>query len=59
MGCRTPGQKSSIDAALEAVIRNPEEELEEAGEDAQAVQLRDEMGLNDEVGSVVSSVGGA
>jgi hypothetical protein len=53
------GQKSFIDAALEAVIRDPKEELEEAGEDAQAVQLGDETGLNDEADSVVSSEGDA
>jgi hypothetical protein len=40
-------QKSFIDAALEAVVREPEEELEEAGEDAQAVQVGDDEG-NDE-----------
>jgi hypothetical protein len=49
------GQKSFIDAALEAVVREPEEELEEAGEDAQAVQIGDEIELRDEVDSVVSS----
>lgn len=48
-------QKLFIDAALEAVVREPEEELEEAGEDAQAVRVRDEIEPDDEVGGVVSS----
>lgn len=50
-----PGQKSFIDAALEAVVREPEEELEEAGEDAQAVQRGDEIGSNDKGDGVVPS----
>jgi hypothetical protein len=52
------GQKLFIDAALEAVVRQPEEELEEAGEDAQAVQVGGN-GLNDEADGVVSSEGRA
>ena len=46
------GQKLFIDAALEAVVREPEEELEEAGVAAQAVQVGDD-GRNDEANSVV------
>lgn len=54
-----PGQQLFIDAALEAVVKEPEEELEEAGEDAQAIQVGDGVGLNDEADSVVSSQGDA
>jgi hypothetical protein len=50
-----PGQKLFIDAALEAVVREPEEELEEAGEDAQAVRRRDESEPDDEGEGAVSS----
>ena len=53
------GEKLFIDAALESVVREPEEELEEAGEDAQAVQVRDEAGLNDETNGVLPSGGDA
>lgn len=54
-----PSQKLFIDAALEAVVREPEEELEEAGEDAQAVQRGEQTGSHDEDDSVVSSEGDA
>ncbi len=49
------GQKLFIDAALEAVVREPEEELEEAGEDARAVRRRDESEPTGEAEGAVSS----
>ncbi len=53
-----PGQRLFIDAALEAVVSEPEEELEEAGDDAQAVQRGDRHGLTDEADGAVSSAAG-